>query len=141
MKLTIRNLLIATTIASIPVAISAKLEYERMRAERIAAFLQMELEATRSKLETGLICENQLVVDYLAIASPCEHEDYGRYSEFQHGFPGGLGHGITVVAKDGRLTRAYSWSCMGGDEYFDGTTDADTTEFGKLWSSAHPPGH
>ena len=112
MRITIRNLLIATTIASVPIAIYGKLEYERMSAERIASLLRLELEATRNKLETGLICEDQLVVDYLAMANPCESEDYGRYSEFQNGFRGGLGHGVTIVSKDGRLTRAYSWSAF-----------------------------
>ncbi|MDX1929869.1 MAG: hypothetical protein SFV81_25300 [Pirellulaceae bacterium] len=76
--------------------------------------------------------------DYLAMATPCEREELGRYSEFQHGFPGGVGHGVTIVSKDGRLTRAYFWSCVGGEEYFNGMTDEDETEFGKLWSWAHP---
>ena len=139
MRITIRAILIATTIASIPIAISGKLEYERMRAERVALLLQMELEATRNKLDVGLICENQRVVDYLAMAKPCETEDYGRYSEFQHGFPGGLGHGITIVSKDGRLILAYSWSCMGGEEFFNGMTEADSMEFAQLRSWAHLP--
>ncbi len=139
MKTTIRQILIVTTIVSIPIAICTKLEYDRIRTEQLRSFLQLELQATKDKLKLGRISENQLVIDYLAMADPCESQHYGRYSEFQHGFPGGLGHGITIVSKDGRLKRAYSWSCLGGEEYFNGMMDAENTEFDKLWSWAHPP--
>jgi hypothetical protein len=60
----------------------------------------------------------------------------GPYSEFQHGFPGGLGHGITIVSKDEKLMRAYFWSCMRGEEFFNAMTENDQNEFDKLWSTA-----
>jgi hypothetical protein len=67
---------------------------------------------------------------------PNRREEFGRYGVYQYSKReiGGLwplGIGLTVTARDGRLIRAESWSCVAQFKFFD-VPDAD---FGKEYDA------
>lgn len=116
------------------------MELDHFRSAQVRMRRQNELESTRKLISQGVIYSGQPISEYLALTDPCERDQYGRYQEFQHGFPNGLGHGITVIAKDGCLIKAYSWSCLGGEEFFNSMTDFDVDEFStqSSWARLSP---
>lgn len=82
--------------------------------------LRRDYNAVCFHLERGDIYLGQPASEYLRMSNPCRIRTYGAYTSYDHGFVGGLGHGVTVVAKNDRLVRAYSWSCLGGETFFNG---------------------
>jgi hypothetical protein len=136
-KYSLRTGLIVFTVCLICVSIVGKREYDRRRAQQISEQLRSELETTRTNIENGQIHVDLPVATYLKIASPCEIQRYDGFTEYQHGFTGGLGYGLTVVAKNDSLVKAYSWSCLGGDTYFNSMTKSEETELDRQWHLAN----
>ena len=130
--------MIVVSFLSVSFAVYGTMEINRRRAETIRLELQRELDATNESLLSGTISLHQSVEKYLSLAQPCLADRYGPYSVFKHGFPGGCGHGITIVSKKGKLVHAYSWSCLGGKEFFNTMTDSDDAELDRLWFIVHP---
>lgn len=137
LKYSLRTGLIAFTVCLICVSIVGKREYDRRRNQKISEQLRSELETTRTNIENGQIHDGLSVATYLKIASPCDIQNYDGYTEYQHGFTGGLGHGLTIVAKNDRLVKAYSWSCLGGDTFFNSMTEAEEKELDRQWHLAN----
>lgn len=133
----LRTGFVVFTILSVTTCILAKHAWDNIQSERKRDTLQRELEITRSHLESGKIAFHQPVAEYLRLARPCQVESFGAYTIHDHGFVGGMGHGVTVISKNGRLVKAYGWSCLGGDTYFDGMDQLDETELGRLRSAVH----
>jgi hypothetical protein len=63
---------------------------------------------------------------------PTSRRTLGRFTEYVFELLPGY-HGITVLAKDGRLKRATEYSCTYTRTYFDALTPGDTKEYDKLW--------
>ncbi len=127
-KISLRIAFLIFTLLSVCVSVVAKHEYDRREAERISEERQLELEETRERIDSNQIAAGMTEVDYLAIASPCETQVLGEYTEYAHGFPGGLGHGLTITVKNKILVKARSWSCLGGQTFFNTKTDVEESE-------------
>ena len=136
-KITLRLAFVLFTVSLVGFSIVAKQEFDRRQAERISIERQQELEETRKNIANQRIAVGMLETDYLKIANPCEKRLFGPYTEYAHGFPGGLGHGLTVTVKNNHLVKAQSWSCLGGETYFNTMTKNEEMELDGLWSLAN----
>lgn len=125
------------TVLSVTVCVFSKRAWDERRHQE----LQDDYKATRSRLENGSIALHQRVVDYLRVAQPCQIKHFGPYAQHDHGFVGGVGHGITVISKRNRLVKAYRWGCVSGDTYFDAMNDAEESEFDRLYIEAEYARH
>ena len=134
-RFTLRHAFTLFTISLVVVSVFAKREYDRRRAEQVSLERRQELEETERNIISGRIHEGMSVNRYLAIAAPCEQLELGLYTEYAHGFPGGLGHGITVTACNNQLVKAHSWSCVGGETFFNTMTDSEESKLDELWDS------
>jgi hypothetical protein len=70
----------------------------------------------------------------LGMCIPSLRRTIGRFTEYTfEGIPGY--HGITIIAKNGRLKYAKLWSCTFFSIYFSEMTDDDWKQYWEAWKS------
>jgi hypothetical protein len=84
-------------------------------------------------LESGRIAADTPVSDYLRIGSPVTVRECGPFTKYEHGFPGGPGHAVVLLARGNKLLLAYNSSCMGHKEHFNVVTSAEQQEWLKWY--------
>jgi hypothetical protein len=93
------------------------------------AYIGMALEchAVWKDLAFQRIYEGQPVDDVIKQTNPVFVVRHGRFVELTYQEPLSF-TGVQVVAMDGRLTRACTWSCTWDYTFFDSMTDGDVKE-------------
>jgi hypothetical protein len=121
----LRTSFVTFTILLLATCIFGKHAIERYVAEQEYVQIENSLSEAIRLIESGKISTGMHVRDYTNLVTPVDRIEFGAFAEFRHGFIGGLGHGVTIISKNDRLVKAYSWSCCGGDSFFNTMTSAE----------------